>query len=71
MASNERHERFTSGNEELLSESVWDEYGPRTCVDCGGALVGSELRCRACGAMAPVCVGSCGACVSPVCVGRR
>lgn len=69
MTDNGRHERFTSDNQGVLSHDVWAEDDVRTCRDCGAPLVGAELRCRACGVTAAVCVGACAICISPVCVG--
>lgn len=69
MTAHNQHERYTTENAELLAHDVWEDDEKTLCHVCGSPLEAHHRRCPECGAVVPVCVGACGTCVSPICVG--
>jgi hypothetical protein len=66
----ERHERYSIPNADILFEDVWaEESDDASCPACGRALAAGAARCVSCGESIAICIGSCSSCVSPHCVG--
>lgn len=65
------HERYDVGDPGVLMTDTWAETTDEVtaCERCGAQLVPHRFRCTQCGMPVAMCMGSCGACVSPRCVG--